>query len=453
LSAALVLAAILAVNLLWRRHIDFAEDWIKPYLETFYDTTYKETVLDAPFWKLLLPNPGINGTWSTTGFILLFFLEQWLTPVGAWYAVNLALITSVFISALALCNSLVFAATVALGLALSTFCYHAYSIAGAANGYPFLTFLAPLIVCHQRIVMTSARTAWYLASLVFLVLFSLSYEAWVDYAAFLIIAGPFGWLYLRRHGSATNLRGLYFVAGSVLVWASIYTAIRMHPTFVKTFRHGDEVDLVTSYLKLHSIAPAVDDVISNVFTFFFLTLATLIPPPLAGSISILSYNKDEIIKFMLGYNEAFGNFVYYHHVYMWRFYAGAFFTFAVLGLIKLWGRAYREGNLVFFGLFLLGIAVVLGSPSHSLIKFRPYNGLPFLGYKVPFSTLALYLLIGTLLVLATEQAKSHARKFAIVGGVFAYFFICAALRPEALKIYGEQTHMGPYPVPLRVFRP
>lgn len=289
---------------------------------------------------------------------------------------------------LATTRSRLFSVSVAVAFSTSTFNYHVYVNSGTNIVYPFIIF-GSLALCAQAMYVRSVtprrRLLTLSAMLLFAVAFALTYESWLDIVPWLVVVSPVAWWYAnQRFGSQAGRRYIE----SVILWlivAVVYIGIRTNPANVHTFQPGSEVDLIVTYLNQYSPAPFLDDLVSNVFTFFYAAFSTLLPPGVGESITLLKHSRAEIDGFMQGYHAPANHLVYPHYIYLWRYFAGAAFAMAA---VLAWNRARRtlqDADTPAFLLFIGLIALILGSPTHDIIKFRPYNATPFLGYKSVFA--------------------------------------------------------------------
>jgi hypothetical protein len=448
----LLLVTCLTVNWACRRFLDDAGAFAKPYLDIYFkEDAIRRSLLNVEWYELFLPRPELRGTWSTTGFTLHFFLCRWFGPVNALFILQSFMVLSVFLSSLYASRCKYFAVLVAIGLGVTTAFHHGYFIAGAFNGIPMISFLMISIAAQWRIVTDGPSIGKVVASVISLALCSMAYEAWVSFVAWFIIVLPPALIFVRYIGDRKSARNLTVVSAIILGWFAVYLSVRLQPDYRHTFEAGEEIDLILGYVRSHTWHPLVDDLVSNFFQFPYMTLSLLIPPQFGGSLSLLLYDKTEISGFMLNYDNAFSDFAYYHHVFLWRYFAGAFAVVLALCFWRYAKYGYLEKDWRLVLMSMLIAAIFLGAGSHFLIKFRPLNALPYLYYKLPFGALVLYLTVAFWICFLLRPRLSH-RKFLIVfAGAISWFLVCAVIKPEGLDRHlrvrwSEQV----YPVPIKI---
>lgn len=441
------LLAIVALNLFLRGVLEGGASAVRPYVLGRVDL---DPVLRTAPWRLLLPLPELNdGAWGTTGFVLLFLLEKYIGPGITYLVFNALLIITVFWTSWLAFRSRIFSLTLALCIGFSTFNYHVYSVPGSNVIYPHLIFLSILMLSHFKVVEVERVVSWWGAlSFAALVCYALSYEGWIAYSVFVLMAGLVACVTLWRLDQYSRVRCVVFVMLQTIVATGLYVVGR---TQVRTtFRFGSEADVILNYKNL---APAADDLISNFFTYFYLTVSNVLPPSFGFSYALQRFGHigdREAARLIGDYHGAFQYLVYPNYLFMWRYYAGVMVTIFVCILVKVIQSAVRNGSLTALGLAVFMLLVITTSPGHLLIKFRPYNAIPFLGYKTPSSVLGLYCLVAFLAMMFAKRFE-HRRRVAWVGigGLWMYVVYLGLARPRILTLMSMQTQMGVYPDPAR----
>jgi hypothetical protein len=441
------LLVIVALNLFLRGILEHGESGVRAYLLGRVDL---DPVLQAAPWRLLLPLQELNdGAWGTTGFVLLFFLEKYVGPGITYLIFNALLIIVVFWTSWFAFHSRIFSFTLALCIGFSTFNYHIYSVPGSNVIYPHLMFLAILMLSHFKVVQAEHIVSWWGAlSLVALICYALSYEGWIAYSVFVVLAGLVSGVTLWRLHQYSRVRCTVLVMFQTVVATGLYVLVRTRvPT---TFRFGSEADLILNYKNL---APAADDFISNFFTYFYLTVSNLLPPSFGFSYALQHFGHigDREVGRLIGdYHSAFHYLVYPNYLFMWRYYAGVMATVFAYILVRMIRSALRTGSLSAMGVAVFMLLAITTSPGHLLIKFRPYNAIPFLSYKTPSSVLGLYCLVAFLAMTFAKRFEHRRREVWLgVGALWGYVVYLGLARPRILTLMSMQTQMGVYPDPAR----
>jgi hypothetical protein len=448
------LAGVLAAHLFLRIRLDRAAGVLSyVYLERSYPGVPERLFSELPFYRLLLPLPELNGVWGTTGFLPVYLLERWTSPVASYLILSSIAIIAVWWCSWVAFRSPVFSFTLALCLAFSPFNYHVYSVSGSVVLYLTITFLAVTALYHFKLLAVDGLTLRpMVVSTIALVCLALSYEAWIVYGLHILIIAPFVYVCSRRFENAAAIKPLGFVVGQVGTVLAAYVLIRVR--YPSTFRFGTEADLITNY---RSVAPAIDDFVSNFVSLFYVTLSQLLPPGFGFSVTLLTsrgpMDAARVSALMGDYHQAYQFLVYPHYLYMWRYAAGAALALFVVGLWLAVRRALMRGDRIAFTVVIFATMVLISSPGHLLIKFRPYNAAPFLGYKVAVSVVALYALFALLVdVAATKYRDAARRRLAIVATAWAYVVVLGLTWPRVLSVLSAQTGMGRYPDPLSALR-
>jgi hypothetical protein len=423
------------------------------YLEQFYPGVPQKLFADLPFYRLLLPLPELNGIWGTTGMLSVYWMERLLSPIASYLLLSSLAIVAVFWATWFALRSQLFSFTVGLCVVFSPFNYAVYSVSGCIVNYLLITFFALTALAHLKLVETGGlHLKWVLLSTVGLICLALSYEAWIAYGIYILLMAPFVLALLRQRNRVDAIRSLLFVVAQTLTALLAYVFIRSR--YPVTFRYGTEADLITHY---RSFAPALDDFISNYFTFFYLTLCQLLPPGFGFSATLRAakgpLTPAQVGSLMGPYHEQYQFLVYPHYLYFWRYAAGVTLTLFLIGVWMAGRRALIQGDLTAAGVVLLAGIVLTSSPGHLLIKFRPYNAAPFLGYKVALSIVALYALFSLLLLRLAEAHRARPRMVvAIVVAAWGYVVYLGLSWPRILSALSAQTGLGTYPDPLRALR-
>ncbi len=347
-------------------------------------------------WQLLLPTDiGVPDTphWFTTGLVVVYGLQQCLSRDAVFFLLNALVIVSSFACTWPLFRSAVFSYTVAICMAFGTQFYWAYVCSTVQAFYLFVVYLELTLLCFAMALRTDNRRwrAGYCASLVLL---ALCHEQWLDYLAFTVLAGVLLWFYAARAGVPDLRRRLLVLAVCTGVIATVYLAIRL--SFgQQQYRPGEEAEMIFTY---SSPILAVEDFVSNVFTYTYMALSNYFPPCLLSSNSLYYFGTDGVIAEQHGYHETQTHLVGMHHLFYWYYFAGVVFTVFVYYLIRNLRAALAQGSRRHLYLSLGMLMIASGFALHTLVKYRPYLSVPVFGYKCATSHVGVAYLLAFLLI-------------------------------------------------------
>ena len=435
------LVLILAFYIIWSTKIDSVHN-LKSFLENSYPNI-ANTILQKPFWQLLLPQSELTGSYSTTGLLLFRYLERALGSTGIAYQITTCLMLAVFyFSVLKLFNSKDTAAFAAIALSLSTHNYHIFSISGSTV-ISLVSTYAILTIFFQVQYIKSGRLRDQFLFFAALVFFMLSYEGWLDYFSWLTIAIPFVLYTLYKSHYHTELRRALSLYAMQFILLLFYLFIKIK--FGYGQQSGSESDIVFNY---PSIIAMIEDLVSNIFKQNYLTIANYIPPMFISSNTLMFYDKSWLIEQQVSYHEKFNQLAYMNHLFLWRYYAGfamAAVGFLVVKQLKALTKTFSFSHLVFL---ILLLAIPFGGATHTITKFRPFNSVPLLGYHVWFNILMITVLFAITTTTYLEKQARGKKKMIIL--LFAInLIVCALLKPTYLNNMSKQVELGLYPEPIK----
>lgn len=452
---ALGLLGLCALAWGYRLVLDQSADHLQEiYLERFYRGYMDRLLATKPWWYFLLPMPDIKGVWATTGFVLIYFLERALGPNSAFLLLQAAATAGVGVGT-RLATARTTPALVAAGLfAFSPFNYSVYLWNGSNNAYTTVLFLSLAFGCFVHYVVRAPRVGLLLAGTVSLVAGALSYEVWLDAVAVLtIITGPLV-VFLRRRGDAARARRCLLVFAITFGLGVLYTVVRLrylHMTAIP----GLEFQLLWTHA---TIAAMVDDLVFNVVFLAYLALLQFMPGWLGTSAAIHDPGRLDVDVLQSGYVPELYPYVAQHYLNLWMLYAGAAYVAVAAATLWLLRRGFARRHAGFFVGGLFGLAVLIGSPTHALLKFVAFNGVPFYSYK---STVTVWLLCigGGLLFAALRERLRGVSRLVAVAVLAGYVLLVAFTRPQwanenIREIWGEAGFFGNgfYPDPWRSLR-
>ncbi len=445
----LPLVVVNVLALLIRMSWDLAGTLVHPYMATFFHEQVL-AIAELPWWHILLPLKDFGGRWGPAGFLLINQIETWIGEPSAFYLLNSIMVSTGYLLSFFVFRSYLLSFLAGLALATTTFNYHVYLVSGSVIMLPLTTFLFLFSFSQYQYVKAGKNSSfWLTATTITGAAFALSYEGWLDFVPLAWIAlGTLSWCFWSAARRLQAMRCLILVSLSTFM-AIVYILVKVAYGLADLHPKGGEADLLITYGPSYP-ALIVEDMISSFFTFFYTTFSTYLPPELFSfSVSLWKYGPETVVALQDGYHPQASHLVLYNHLFLWRFYAG--FTLALV-LIWYWRAARRLANGPTdhdITIFVLLSCLLIGSPTHLIIKWRPMHAAPFLGYQVYLSVMGLTLLIAYMATTATETYKKWRRPWGMVvpALVALDLLYCAYARPSIMATMSSQTFLGRYSDP------
>jgi hypothetical protein len=255
--------------------------------------------------------------------------------------------------------------------------------------------LESLLLCSYKLVVSDRhRRLWTAGFALSIVASALSYEGWLDLAAFVVVAAPLVALLIWRSRPLAAKRTLAVAAATASV-AVVYVLIKTHYGYGQV--NGSESDVVFQY---PNWAPAIEDVASNVVTQFYIALTNFLPPVFLSSTALFTMGADRLVALQYGYHAEYSYLVPMHYLFLWRYAAGAAVAIAVYFFVTLCLRTWREPTSSRIAAIVCLAMMFMAGSTHALIKIRPMKTAPVLGYHVLVGVMGAALLIswGVMLV-------------------------------------------------------
>lgn len=433
------LAAILLANFVTRRYL---EPW--DHVSYFSITrTFDDPELRAQPWRVLLPINLSDGQycWCTTGAVIVTLLENALSPRTAFCLLNAILIVTTFAASWIARRSAVFTVTMTLCMAFGTQFHYAFALSSIFAFYLFIAYLEVNLLCAYKLVHADGGgRGWYAGYAVSLVITVLCHETWLNYYVFLVLSAALFLAVAWRHGAPLRLRPVLFVVGTATLLALVYIPVRAH-VGRQHFRPGAEDELITGY---PYPLLAGEDFLSNEITYVYMALTNFLPP-VFGSNSDYFIGPEAICREQHGYHAAQGQLVAMHHLFYWRYFAGAVFLAFVYGFARVVRAAWRQGPGPCFGVAALCILIAAGCATHLLIKYRPYMSVPSLSYKCLISIVGVALLTAYLLTLARGTGRRSRWYAALVLTCWTVIVASGYCRPPVLGHLNQRVGLRGYP--------
>jgi hypothetical protein len=454
----IILAVSCALRALELHTLDF-----RTYLALLPDQEF----FGAPWWRLLLPfNVGDSFyAWTATGLVLTTLLDLSLGTKPAFLLLNSVLIVTSYVTSWCAFRSRTFSLTLALLMGVGSQLTYAYVISSLVKYFLFLSYLQINLLFLLLILRSEFQPApqggtpnrWLLVGFgVSLVASALCSELWLDYCLFLFTVLAYVGVHFYRTRALTWNRpaaSLALTTTSVLV---AYLLVRM--LYIREhLTYGKEGEVILMYLfpledgsvrfAPANAALALEDLVSNVFTYLHLAFSNFFPPPLLASNSLVFLGKDRILAEQYGYHAAQAHLVFYHHLFYWYFAAGvvaaAFFAALALSIRRDW----QNGSLRCVPILTTFLLLILcGFFTHSMIKFRPYLSSPVFTYKAIVSVLGVAWLIAYGMMRLRSSASRGKFKIAAMGVVLVLLSNAFA-RPPVLTKLSQAVGMGAFPNP------
>jgi hypothetical protein len=443
--------ALVALNYYLRSRLENAGQYLYSFLEYFYPEATKTIfAADFPTWKLFLPLREYTGSWTTTTLLLTHAVELRIGTANTWYLFNAILIVVSFVTSWLMFRSAIFGYTLAICMGFGTHLYHTYSAAGGIGFYLLLAYYQVLLLSACKVVIGERPRLWQPIFAIALLVTALSYEGWLDFLVFAWLASLYAGAVLWRAGDQARLRRLTAVMIAMTACGVVYIILKVIFGYGQVA--GKESDVVFNYPMM---APAIEDVISNVFTHAYLVFTNFLPPMFVSSNSLYRVGPEALVGQQLQYHLPFQYLVVMSHVFLWRYYAGAALVVFVLCTWKVIrkGLAQPSPHYLALGVFLIMAGV--GGPTHDLIKFRPMNSMPVVYYHVMVGVLGISLLIAFGLMTAAARLRNRVVVVAIIAVTWSTIFYGALVRPAFLSHQAAQVGLGEglYPNPMVVFGP
>lgn len=441
------LVAVLAANFYLRSTLEDAPRYLYSFLERFYPDKLPIVFGELPRWRLLLPIQEITGTWSATTLIQTYFLERSLTPAGVWYLYNAISILVAFGTTWALFRSAVFSFTFALCIGFGTQFYHAYAVTGGINSYIVAVYHMMLMFTAAQIIRGAGpRWLWTALFVVSLLFNMLGYEGWLDVLVLFWVSLPFVYIGLRRLDLPAEAARMARITGVLTAAGVLYLFIKVSYGYGQV--QGSESDVLFNYDSWRAMA---DDLVSNVFTHTYLSVSNYLPPMLVGSTAMYQLGAEHLIGAQHGYHEPFLYLVPMHHVFFWRFYAGAALVIALYALYRVCWRMWRRPSPWTLAVLVFLLMILLPGSTHTMIKFRPMNAMPTMTYHVTVGIIGAGLLLAWLTTTAWRNGRRRGPALALVVAVWMVILYGALARPAYLAYMSAQAGLGNllYPNPMK----
>jgi hypothetical protein len=442
------LALLVWMNYYLRHTLELADQHMYSFYKYFYPAQEKVIFSAAtPWWKLLLPIPQFTGTWNTTTLVLMRLLEDDIKPATAWYVFNAVLIVVSFWASWAVFRSRVFSYTLAICMGFGTQLYIAYPNSGPISFPLLFAYYELLLLCAYKVITAEQhRRMWMLLFVPALLLTVLAYEGWLDLLVFFWLASAYLYVMFGRMGLPVLRRRVVGVAAVMSAVGLAYIVTKIVVGYGQT--PGMESDVVFNY---PSLAPAIEDYLSNAITNFYMAATNFLPPSLVSSTAFYQLGGDRLVDLQHGYHAPFSYLVPMHYLFLWRYFAGmavAVYLFVMAHLVR---RCWNEPTADRLALILCLLLMAVAGPTHNFVKFRPMNAMAVQTYHVMTGVLGAALTISLLLMRVWTQWPRWIGGPTVAFG-WAVIFYGALARPGMISHQAAQSGIGvqAYPNPMAV---
>jgi hypothetical protein len=446
--SAAALAVLVAANVFLRHTLEHSHQYIFVFFDEIFPVAAQKFRAGAyTFPQLFLPNPDLGGSWSTTTLVLTNWVETKLTAPVTWELLNALVVAVSFLAGLAAFDSLVFACTLAIAIGFGTQLYQAYATGGPVGLNLLIVYLELLLLCGWRSMTATRRVRlWQAAFAVVAVVTALAYEGWLDFLVFVWIALPLFVIALFRFGRRHLLPRLAFLAGSLTVVGIAYVLIKIRFGYGQV--PGAESDVVFNY---PALAPAAEDVLSNALTHLYTVITNFLPAPFVSSTALYSVGPERLMDLQYGYHPQATFLVPMHYLFLWRYYAGAAAVAIVYFLVLAIRRGVLDRSADAIALAVFMLMMLVGGPTHAMIKFRPMKSAPILGYQVLVGVIGGALLIAYLLMMARRDFRSRSTSTVVILASWMILAYGSLTRPAMYSHLAAQVGLGEglYPDPWR----
>jgi hypothetical protein len=441
-----ILLSLLIGNFFVRRYL---EPW--PHQSYFTLTKASLAPLKRKPWKALLPiDIGGGQRWfATTSLLVVEGMNAQFTPGNAFLILNGLAIIASFITSWLVFRSAIFTISFTLCIAFGTQLHYAYALSGTFVLYLQIVYLEVCLLCMLRVLTSERHVLWWKIGFVLsLIVFAIGFDTWYNFLAFVWVAGPLLWIYFARRGEREKLSAIRFIVVATTLVACVHLPIKLLNSG-QHFATGREDELLFNY-KHRTLM--VEDFVSNIFTYLYISLTNFAPSFLISSNSAYRLGTSVIIAEQHGYDSGRSHLVAMHHLFLWYYYAGIAVTIYLYFLVRSTVRAIRDQSVGDLKIAIILVGILTGAGTHLLIKYRPYMSVPSLSYKCMPSILATAVLIAYWLMTLKDKIQTRWVYALCVGLAWVTILYGGLTRPRALSYLNEQVGLGRYPDPVQNLR-
>ncbi len=231
--------------------------------------------------------------------------------------------------------------------------------------------------------------------------------------------------------------GLAFASGWLAVVCVAYLYMKINFGYGQSA--GTESDVVFNY---PTLAPKIEDVVSNVLTQFYMVVTNFLPPLFQSSTTFYELGGDRIVGLQHGYHSQFSYLVVMHYQFLWRYYAGASFMAFGYAAFRTVSRSVTVWSPENFAATTFLLMAATGGPTHAFVKARPMNSMPVLGYHVIVGVLGAALLLSLFAKFAMARPWPRGVRASVVAAMWVTIFWGALTRPAVLSHEAAQVGLG-----------
>lgn len=371
--------------------------------------------------------------WWTTSLIPYYLLNKAFSPFVVYIITSSTLIIVSYVCGWMLLRSRVFCCILGVLFALGTQLSYALTYGLVLIFFLLLSYISiNLTACIH--ILKSENPSWkahlfFGGSLIFCLL---GFEMCLNYVGSLILGLCFITLWAHHHNQNPIKKSAIRLIAITVLLLGVYLLIQCCMRSVTQYlKPGCEEEVIFTHRNLFYV---IDDLIINFFTFLYMSLSNYLPSFLFFSNSVTYSSMDKILAAQNGYHPSHTHLAYMSYLLQWRFYAGILATLFFISGFK-WMRAAWNDDSKIHALVLsvLFIAIITGFSTHLVIKVRPYNITPMIGYKALFSTFAFTVMLAYIGMMMIDRVKSTIQKRRIFVSIFLVALLAALTRPTAMN--------------------
>jgi len=395
---------------------------------------YARIMNEGQAYELLLPNNRWCEDWSPTALGLEFYLELKYGVILTYYYLFSLCIAVFFCLGKVLFRSKTAGVMLAVLIGFSS---HTEYFSGWWPSYFYLinAYIAISLIALYRILQRETKNMGWWYALLTLSIIALGHGDfwWANYGTALFIGlsivGAYQAFYkLERGPRLSSIAISWFIVASEWALHIVTRALYVH----SHHRLGHEEEMIFRYN--HTIL-MVEDFISNIFTYIYVTVANFLPTQVIASNSF-ELGPDVIIAGQHNFYFPFSELALHNHLFLWRYAAGVFFTILIYITYRTSVKSFRDPKEIDI-LKLFSLAMVwCGMAVNLLIKFRGYLSMPLaFGYKVNVGVVGLGIYL-TIVILEWGDKIKCPRY--LLGSLYcAYLVYLAFTKPYYFNLYTE----------------
>ena len=263
------------------------------------DNLHLNQIIDKP-WNLFLPLNSVIGGWITTGGMIISIPEMLYPYVGVYisiYIVSSVLIIITYISGWMISKSKAFTLSMTIcitfGIQFNKGYFGNFGIAIYYLLFSYIELNVLFLYLYLKKDKNKLFKNLYIISLIFT---ALCFEVWLDYALALFFGLVLLYFIFYKRKEYTSLHKIKFSLITLIIIVVSYLTVKLiyKDGIIHHIPKGFEKEWVFLYMSegyRYSVI-AIEDVISNFFTYIYLSFSTFLPAFLVSSNSLSLFGND-----------------------------------------------------------------------------------------------------------------------------------------------------------------